>query len=193
MINKAELNFWLKRIGQLLLYPSQEWRKIKEEPIERNTFFREFLIPFCIVVSVLVLLAGSLHLNFFHSLGYALISLISNFFGTYAVFLLIKEYLNGKKLCTDNAALGLIVYSSVVFLLFHSLSSILGSNFLGQLTNLLSLIFLRTLYTGIYITIDLTDNQKTNLFIITSLAIIFIPSIIHKLLMILFHIPALNI
>ena len=93
----------------------------------------------------------------------------------------------------ENTALNLTVFSAAIFLFFHSLSGAFGNNFMGQLTDLLSLIFLRTLYTGIYATTELTTNQKTNLFIITSLAIIFIPVILHKLLMILFHIPALNV
>lgn len=193
MMNKMELNFWFKRISQLLLYPSQEWERIREKTTERDTLFRTFFIPFCLIVSGMVLLLGLLRLNFFHAFGYALIDLTSNLLSVYVVFLLIREYLNGKTPDSDNTTLTITVYSSVVFLLFHSLSAVLGSNFLGQLTSLFSLFFLRTLYVGIYTIADLTSSQKTNLFIITSLAIIFIPVIIHKLLMILFHIPVFNL
>lgn len=193
MMNKMELNFWFKRISQLLLNPSQEWERIREETTEKDTLFRTFFIPFCLIVSGMVLLLGLLRLNFFHAFGYALIDLTSNLLGVYVVFLLIREYLNGKTPDSDNTTLTITVYSSVVFLLFHSLSAVLGSNFLGQLTSLFSLFFLRTLYVGIYTIADLTSSQKTNLFIITSLAIIFIPVIIHKLLMILFHIPVFNL
>lgn len=192
-MNNMELNFWFKRINGLLLHPSQEWGNIRKEPTEENTLFRKFFIPFCIVISVAVLFISLLRLNFFYALGYALIHLTSNLTGTYIVFLLIREYLNGKSLDSGNTALNLTVFSAVIFLFFHSLSAAFGTNFLSQLTSLLSLVFLRTLYTGIYTTIDLNTNQKTNLFIITSLAIIFIPVIIHKLLMILFHIPVFNI
>lgn len=193
MMNKNELDFGLKRIRQLLLYPSKEWKSIREESTEKRILFRTFFIPFCLTTATAVLLVSLFRLDFFHALGYALINLTSSFAGIYLVYLLIREYLNGKSLSPDNTALVLTVYSSVIFLLFHSLSIALGSNFFGQLTGVISLIFLRTLYTGIYVTIDLTTHQKTNLFIITSLAIIFIPVIIHKLLMILFHIPAFNV
>lgn len=193
MMNKKELNFWFNRISRLLLHPSQEWDKIREEPTEKNTLFRKFFIPFCVTVAVAVWFISLLLLNFFYALGYALIHLASNLLGTYVVVLLISEYLNGKSLDAENTALNLTVFSAAIFLFFHSLSGAFGNNFMGQLTDLLSLIFLRTLYTGIYATTELTTNQKTNLFIITSLAIIFIPVILHKLLMILFHIPALNV
>ena len=46
MMNKKELNFWFNRIIRLLLHPSQEWDKIREEPTEKNTLFRKFFIPF---------------------------------------------------------------------------------------------------------------------------------------------------
>lgn len=144
-------------------------------------------------MAVAVWFISLLWLNFFYALGYALIHLASNLLGTYVVVLLISEYLNGKSLDAENTALNLTVFSAAIFLFFHSLSGAFGNNFMGQLTDLLSLIFLRTLYTGIYATTELTTNQKTNLFIINSLAIIFIPVILHKLLMLLFHIPALNV
>ena len=155
--------------------------------------FPEVLHTLCVTVAVAVWFISLLWLNFFYALGYALIHLASNLLGTYVVVLLISEYLNGKSLDAENTALNLTVFSAAIFLFFHSLSGAFGNNFMGQLTDLLSLIFLRTLYTGIYATTELTTNQKTNLFIINSLAIIFIPVILHKLLMLLFHIPALNV
>lgn len=193
MMNKMELNFWLKRIRRLLLRPSREWNDIREEPTEKGTLFRRFFIPFCIALSFAVLFVSLLRLSFFYAFGYALLNLISNLSGTYVVFLFIREYLNGKSPHSENTALHLTVFSATIFLFFHSLSAAFGSNFPGQLTGLLSLIFLRTLYTGVYITADLATPQKNNLFIITGLAIIFIPVIIHKLLMILFHIPVFNV
>lgn len=193
MMNRTELNFWLNRINRLLFRPSLEWGKIREKPTEKNTLFRRFFIPFCIAVAFAVLFISLLRLKFFYALGYALINLTSNLLGTYAVSLFIGEYLSGKIPHAGNTALNLTVFSATVFLFFHSLSAAFGSNFLGQLTGLCSLIFLRTLYSGVYITTDLPTNQKNNLFIITGLAIIFIPVIIHKLLMILFHIPVFNV
>ena len=96
MMNKKELNFWFNRISRLLLHPSQEWDKIREEPTEKNTLFRKFFIPFCVTVAVAVWFISLLWLNFFYALGYALIHLASNLLGTYVVVLLISEYLNGK-------------------------------------------------------------------------------------------------
>lgn len=193
MMNRKEFAFWIKRIGQLLLHPSDEWCKIRKESIGKETLFRTFFIPFCILTAAIVFIISLFRLNFFHALGYGLINLSSSISSVYVVYLLIREYLSGKSFSSGNTALTLTMYSSVIFLLFHNLSIALGSNFFGQLMGLISLIFLRTLYTGIYATIELTTNQKTNLFIITSLAIIFIPVLIRKLLMILFHIPAFNV
>ena len=46
MMNKKELNFWFNRIIRLLLHPSQEWDKIREEPTEKTPFSGSSSYPF---------------------------------------------------------------------------------------------------------------------------------------------------
>lgn len=193
MMEKKDLDFWFKRIKLLLLRPAEAWDVISKEEQDKKTLFQSFFIPFCCITSFGVLLISFLRHSMLLSFCYALINLTSTVFGIYLVYLLIREYLNGKVREAGNTALNLTVYSAVIYIFFNSLSMALGSSFLSQLTGLLSLIFLRTLYTGIYTTPGLATGQKTNLFIINSLSIIFVPVIIHKLLMILFHIPAFNV
>ncbi|WP_251621107.1 hypothetical protein [Odoribacter lunatus] len=193
MQNGNDIKFWFQTIRRFLLHPTEAWNHIPENFSGNNALFSKRFLSFCIAISFIVLLFSLIRLNFLHAIIYGLIAFASDFFGIYLVYLLIREYLIGKEQIPVNTTLSLIVYSSVIFLLFHNLSFTFGGNFIGQLLNLISLLFLRTLYTGINQTIELTTVQKTNLFIVTGLAIIFIPVIIHKLLTILFHLPAFNL
>jgi len=81
----------------------------------------------------------------------------------------------------------------VIFIIFHSIGNALGNIFLGQLFTLLSFTFIRTLYKGLGQIPRLHPGQKTNILVISSLAIICIPVIINQLLMIIFGISAFNI
>ena len=105
----------------------------------------------------------------------------------------IRDSLNNKIPDAENTALHLTVYSASVFIVFHSLSVALINGFFSQLLSLISLIFIRTLYAGISAVTRLEVNQKTNTLIIAALSIICIPVIFKRLLMILFHIPILNL
>ncbi len=178
---------------QLFLHPRQEWQHIFQEPAEDFTLFRLYFIPFSVFISIVVCLLGCIRNSVFYSLGYTVISFISTVGGIYLAYLICREYLSNRIPQAYNIALNLIVYSSVIFIGFHSIAATLPNGFFSQLLDLCSLIFLRALYTGIENTPDLPGNQKTNLFIVSSLSIIFIPTILQKLLMILFHIPIYNL
>lgn len=192
-MKKKDLEFWLKRTRQLLLRPRYEWQKIVTEERDPQSLFRFYFLPACLFSSLLLFIGCSIQHNLLYATGFAIINLLSAFGGIYVVYLLTREYLNGKMDGSDNTALILCVYSAVIFILFHSLSLGLGNNFFGQLTGVISLLFLRTLYTGIYFLEELPVGLKTNLFIIMSLSVIFIPVILSRLLMILFHIPVFNL
>lgn len=193
MINKSDLHKFYERTKRLILEPKREWAGIEGENDTATGLFRTYLIPLAALASVVVLLLGFLHYNVLHTLLYTLINFISATAGTYLAFVITREYLTNKIPEAENTALHLTVYSTAVFILFHSLSVALVNGFLSQLTGLISLIFLRTLHAGISGTPRLEPGQKTNILIIMALSIICIPVIFKRLLMILFHIPVFNL
>ena len=181
-----------ERTRQLLLDPKQEWTVIGDEYNNPKDMFRDYLIPLSVIVSVIVLLFGFLHYTILEAFFSGLINLVSTTAGTWVCFLICREYMN-KTDQTETTALQLTVYSSALFILFHSLATAFGNGFFGQLMSLSSLLFIRTLYIGIHKTSDLQSAQKKNLLIIMILSIICIPVIMKKILMIIFNIPAFNL
>ncbi len=182
-----------ERTKLMLLKPNSIWPWILKENLTVKDIFRNYLLPVSLAVSLLVLLLSLFKYNILHSVGLAFINLISALCGAWFAYLITREYLCVKLNCANNVALNLTIYSSAVFILFHGIGTALGSIFIGQLFTLLSFIFIRTLYSGIERLPEIPANQKTNILIITSLAIICIPIIISQLLMILFNISAINI
>lgn len=193
MINKQQIQKFYERTRGLILHPRQEWLIIGNETDIRSGLFRSYLIPLVALSSVIVFLLGFLHYRGIHILLYTLINFISATAGAYAVFFIAREYLANKIRKAENTALHLSVYSTAVFILFHSFSIALVNGFWSQLFGLLSLIFLRTLHAGIDKLEDLEAGQKTNMLIIMALSIICIPVICKRMLMILFHMPAFNL
>ena len=141
----------------------------------------------------MVLLINLIHYNFWQATGLTIINLIAMLIGNWFAYLITREYLCRKLSFDTNLALNLTVYSGVIFIIFHSIGNALGNIFLGQLFTLLSFIFIRTLYKGLGQIPRLHPGQKTNILVISSLAIICIPVIINQLLMIIFGISAFNI
>ena len=193
MVSRNDIKHFYNRIKQLLLYPGREWAIIRQEEDSSSRLFNLFFIPVTGIVSLVVIPGGIYRFGIFQGILYSLINFISATAGVYLAFLIIREYLNNKIPDAENTALHLTVYSASVFIVFHSLSVALINGFFSQLLSLISLIFIRTLYAGISAVTRLEVNQKTNTLIIAALSIICIPVIFKRFLMILFHIPILNL
>lgn len=177
----------------MLSKPDIAWVQVEEEDFRLEEIFKSYLIPVTVVTSLFVFLLSLVHYTVWQASGLAVINLLSSNCGVWFSFLITKEYLCGKLNYRSNQALNLTVYSSAIYIIFHSLGAALGNVFLGQLFTLLSFIFIRTLYTGIRMLPEMTSGQKTNVLIITSLSIICIPIIITQILMIVFRISAFNV
>ena len=188
-----DIKHFYNRIKQLLFYPGREWTVIRQEEDSVSRLFNSFFIPVSLLVSLIVIPGGIYRFGTFLGVLYGFINFISILAGIYVAFLIVREYLNNKIPDAENTALHLTVYSASVFVVFHSLSVALISGFFSQLLSLISLIFIRTLYTGISAIACLEVNTKTNTLIIAALSILCIPVIFKRLLMILFHIPIFNL
>ncbi len=181
------------RTKQMLTQPSIAWPEILQEDFSVRDTFRYYLFPIALGISVIVFLLCLLQYSSLQAFGLGMVNLISTLSGAWLTYLIIREYLCSKLNYQNKEALNLTVYSYAVFIIFHSIGAALGTIFIGQIFTLLSFIFLRTLYAGIGQLPHLPTGQKTNILIITSLAIICIPVIITQLLMIVFRISAITV
>lgn len=190
---KTNYKYIYLRTRQMLTQPAIAWPEVlKEDSTARDTF-RYYLFPIIISLSAIVFLLRLIHYSPLQAFGLGVINFISAVCGAWFTYLIIREYLCTKLNYPDHKAVNLAIYSYTIFIIFHSIGSALGNIFIGQIFTLLSFIFLRTLYTGTGQLHKLTTSHKTNILIITSLSIVFIPVIVTQLLMIVFRISAINI
>ena len=191
-MRKINFRYILTRIKHLLTNPEAEWLKIKEEDSARDQLFRDYVIIPSALFSILVVLLRLLNTDLMIAVGWGVINFISCTIGTYICFRASKEYLSNKIQNHGKIAIYLSIYSSAIFIVFHSLSVGFTHNFIGDVMAILSLFSLRTLYTGLNTISTLNTRFKKSAVIIIGLLIICTPVIIMSLLTIVFRIPAIN-
>ena len=168
-MKNINFKYLYRRTEQLLMVPETVWPEALNETNSGKELYRNYLIPITMVISIMVLLINLINYNFWQATGLTIINLIAMLIGNWFAYLITREYLCRKLSFDTNLALNLTVYSGVIFT------------------------FIRTLYKGLGQIPRLHPGQKTNILVISSLAIICIPVIINQLLMIIFGISAFNI
>ncbi|WP_294142973.1 hypothetical protein [uncultured Sanguibacteroides sp.] len=191
-MSKVHLKYIAIRLKHLLTSPEVEWNTIRMDETGRIELFRNYIILPSILFSILVFLFRLMSNDVMVSLGWGIINFIACTAGCYVCFRLTREYLSNKTINSGTIALKLSVYSSAVFILFHSLAVGFPQNFIGDVMAILSLLSLRTLYIGLNTISELNTRYKKSAVIIIGLLIICTPIIITRLLTIIFRIPAIN-
>lgn len=192
-MEKVNLKYIYERTSRLLMKPEKEWNVVADEYYTLKEVFQNYIIPLSVISSLFILLLGFLQYTILQAFGHAIINLLSTTVGIWLSFLITREYLTNKFRDAENIAQNLVVYSSGIFIVFHSVGTAFGNGFFSQLFILFSLIFIRTLYIGINQTAEMQANQKTNILVISALSIICIPVILKHILMIIFGISAFNV
>lgn len=190
---KTNYKYIYLRTRQMLTQPAVAWPHVLQESFTLKDTFRNYLFPVAAGISVIVFFLSLIHYTTLQAFGLGLINFISTMCGAWFTYLLAREYLCSKLNYQDSEALNLTVYSYTIYIIFHSIGGAFGNIFIGQVFTLFSFIFLRTLYTGIGQLPKLQANHKTNILVIASLSIIFIPNIVTQILMIVFRISAINV
>ncbi|MDR0983047.1 MAG: hypothetical protein LBM07_07415 [Culturomica sp.] len=167
-----------------------EWQNIFPETNTEN-IFKSYVIPFSVATTILTFPINLISHTLLYTLLNSLCELTASIGGTYIAFICVKEYLSGNIKHSQDTERKLIYYSSLIFVVFNILGSATELYFLSQVLTLISIASLRTLYFGIKAI--KTSVNKTNLFIISALTIICLPLIIKRLLMIVLHLPAINL
>jgi|GEM_PF-500863 len=182
----------VSRIKRLLLVPAPEWQIISKENYLGRDLFCNFIIYPSIIASFFTLLIRLFFEDIWLACCWGIINFIACVAGSYICFRLAKEYLSNKIRRANTISLHLSIYSSTIFILFHSLSVGFTGKFIGDLAAILSLLSLRTLYIGANILPELDDRYRKSTTIIIGVLIICITAILTRLLTILFRIPAIN-
>lgn len=193
LMEKINFKGIYRRTLALLLAPNTIWPRVLGETRPPKVLYRNYLIPVAVLTAACVFLSSMLHYSVWQAAGLATANLAATICGTWFAYLITREYLCGKLNYKEHFALNLTVYSSAPFILLHSIGTALGNTFPGQLLTLFSFIFIRTLYAGLEQLPRLQPQQKTNILIITSLAVICLPVIISQLLKIIFGISAFTV
>lgn len=183
----------LKCCFRLIKNPEAEWHVIFKEYTSTDNILKEHLFPIIAISGILTFIL-KLHLYKWH---YALCSgifiIIAGWGGSYVTYKAARFFLQDKTLKHKEIASVLSIYTESVYIIFYAVSSGLGNGLISQVFFLINLYCIYLLYKGIYIIRKLDSNQKKNLFIITSLSVIFSPPLINTILTIIFNIPVLNI
>lgn len=193
MMRKANFKSIYARTREMLFHPATGWQAVKQEDIAGAEAFREYLIPLTAAGSACTLVLQLLHTPPLYALLTAAITFAASIGGAYLAYRVTREYLSGKIADANNMSLRLSVYSSAIFIVFHSLSRGMPDGFLGQLLGLLSLLSLRTLYIGLNQTSHLNVQLRKSTFIIAGLLIVVSPMIIQRLLTLLFRVPTITL
>ena len=193
MIKRWDIRGIYARTREMLFHPETEWRAVKRENMNGTDVFRGYLIPLAVAGSVCTFLLQLLHTPPFYAFAIAAITLVASVGGAYATYRVSREYLTDKITEANEGAIRLSVYCSGIFIVFHCLSQGMPEGFLGQLTGLLSLLCLRTLYVGINQMGGLNVQLRKSTLVIVGLLLIVSPMIIQRLLVIIFRVPTITL
>ncbi len=182
-----------ERTRKLTVKPEEVWAEVASEYHSEQEIFKTYLIPLAAVMSVPILLSYLIQGQFILSIEYALINLLSATTGTWLAYLITREFIAYKFHKSGQAALNLTVYSATVFVAFRSLGAAFDNKAIEQLFTLVSLIFFRTLHSGIIRYSGIEAKQRTNTLIIIGLSIICMPAIVKQILKIILGIPTFNL
>ena len=188
-MRKEDFIHIIKRIKQLILTPEKTWTTILRERQPYSKLFISYIIYPTMIASACIFIP----LLVFKDISRTIILGIQNclvcILSSYLCLRLSRAYMYGKITNSRKIATDLSIYSSTVFILFHSLSLGLGQSFIGDVASVCSLLSLRVLYVGLKKIPDLEKQHHTSTFIIMGLLVVVSPFIISRLLSIIFRIP----
>lgn len=190
MKNNLDIKRIFSRVKTLVINPSKEWNKIKNEDSGTKDLFYDFAFPFIAICSSFVFLGRFIEDGFLTGFKCFLVSFISMTSGMYVGGRILKEMTASNKNVSQIDCFKLIIYSSSVFCLFHGISRFFGTNsILSNILILTQFLAIWTIWTGTNPIIKTNKNNKTGYTLIISLIIFLLPLVLEKLLTIVFSIP----
>lgn len=180
-------------ITQLFIRPKTSWHTIIRQPLTFKKFLYRDWLPLAGLLCIVVFGIQLINYTILQSIGLSIIHFITIVGGFRIVYPITKEYLCRKLNYPEQEVLPLIGYSYVIYSIFHCMGQAWGDLFIGQVFILISLLFIRTLFFGITELSNYQSQHQTNILIVSTVSIIFIPMLIKQLFTIILGIPAIHV
>ncbi len=190
MRNYINIKRILLRVKTLIINPSKEWNKIKAEEHTTKELFYNFVFPFLALCSLLIFVGGFLAGGLLIGIKSLFGSFIAMTLSMYTGSKILKEITNSYENTTEKDCFKMIIYSSSVFCLFHSLSGLLSVlSILSNLFGLTQFIAVWTIWNGIKPIMKTNKSNLTGFTFVIALLTLLLPLVLEKLLAVVLGIP----
>lgn len=180
------------RFINLIIRTKKEWELIAQEEKSTKSLFISFAIPIILFCSAFAFTGAYIHSkNLTTGIAQFFVSFLSLNLGLYsAAKIIILLSPNFQLQIKAETIFKLVIYSGIVFCLFHGLSKLFNSySFLNQICLLCELYFIRVLWLGTSPLLPIAENKKPGFTIMASLLILVLPLIFERMFSILFKLP----
>ena len=189
MIKYTDIKIFINRIKNLIVDSKTEWQKIKKEDKTNKQLLKSFLIPFAILCGTISFLSHIFENEIYASISLLITNVATIFAGIYCSILILKEITSHSEVKSSDCN-KMILYSSAVFFLLHSLAYFFDEgSILRAILQLAQFLCIIPVWNGLGIIMKVKASNKAGYAVLIVLLITIIPSIFEKLFSIILDVP----
>lgn len=193
MIKYTDIKIFINRIKNLIVDSKTEWQKIKKEDKTNKQLLKSFLIPFAILCGTISFLSHIFENEIYASISIFITNVATIFAGIYCSILILKEITSHSEVKSSDCN-KMILYSSAVFFLLHSLAYFFDEgSILRAILQLAQFLCIIPVWNGLGIIMKVKASNKAGYAVLIVLLITIIPSIFEKLFSIILDVPLATI
>lgn len=193
MIKYTDIKIFINRIKNLIVDSKTEWQKIKKEDKTNKQLLKSFLIPFAILCGTISFLSHIFENEIYASISLFITNVATIFAGIYCSILILKEITSHSEVKSSDCN-KMILYSSAVFFLLHSLAYFFDEgSILRAILQLAQFLCIIPVWNGLGIIMKVKASNKAGYAVLIVLLITIIPSIFEKLFSIILDVPLATI
>lgn len=193
MIKYTDIKIFINRIKNLIVDSKTEWQKIKKEDKTNKQLLKSFLIPFAILCGTISFFSHIFENEIYASISIFITNVATIFAGIYCSILILKEITSHSEVKSSDCN-KMILYSSAVFFLLHSLAYFFDEgSILRAILQLAQFLCIIPVWNGLGIIMKVKASNKAGYAVLIVLLITIIPSIFEKLFSIILDVPLATI
>jgi magnesium-transporting ATPase (P-type) len=193
MIRYTDIKIFFIRIKNLILDSKTEWHKIKKEDKTNKELIRSFLIPFALLCGTISFLSHIFENEIYASACIFITNIATIFAGVFCSIFILREITSNSEI-KDTDCNKMILYSSAVFFLLHSLAYFFEEgSILRAILQLAQFLCIIPVWNGLGIIMKVKPSNKAGYAVLIILLITIIPSIFEKLFSIILDVPIATI
>lgn len=193
MIKYTDIKIFINRIKNLIVDSKTEWQIIKKEDKTNKQLLKSFLIPFAILCGTISFLSHIFENEIYASISLFITNVATIFAGIYCSILILKEITSHSEVKSSDCN-KMILYSSAVFFLLHSLAYFFDEgSILRAILQLAQFLCIIPVWNGLGIIMKVKASNKAGYAVLIVLLITIIPSIFEKLFSIILDVPLATI